>query len=280
MREIKAEQITETVARLTRDANMLLGDDVRKALEDGLAKEESPAGKEVFKELLENADIARDEYVPICQDTGFEVVFVELGQEVHVVGGDFQTAITDGIRKGSDEGYLRRSIVEHPLERVNTKDNAPGVIHTEIVPGDKMKITVAPKGGGSENMSRVGMLAPSAGFDGMRDFIIETASIAGSNPCPPIILGVGMGGTFEQAALIAKKALLREIGKPADREIDARLEREALEGVNNLGIGPQGLGGRMTALAVHVESYPCHIATMPIAVNVQCHAARHLEATI
>jgi fumarate hydratase subunit alpha len=280
MREIPAQEITGTVARLIADANLYLGEDVKKALADGLANEESPAGKEVFKELLENAEIAANEKMPICQDTGFAVVFVELGQEVHVTGGDFQTAVHDGVRQGSEEAYLRRSILEHPIERVNTKDNAPGIIYTDIVPGDKIKITVAPKGGGSENMSRVGMLAPSKGFDGIRDFVIETASIAGSNPCPPIVIGVGIGGTFEQTALIAKKALLRELNTPAEREIDAKLEREILEGVNKLGIGPQGLGGRITALACHVESYPCHIATMPVAVNIQCHAARHKEAVI
>lgn len=280
MRELPAREITDAVAKLVMDANMDLGADVLNSFEENLKKEESPAGQEVLKELIENARIAKDEWMPICQDTGFEVVFVELGQEVHVTGGDFETAVHDGIRKGSEEGYLRRSIVEHPLERVNTTDNAPGIIHISIVPGDKVKLTVAPKGGGSENMSRIGMLPPAKGFDGMKDFIVETVSIAGSNPCPPIVIGVGMGGTFEKAAFLAKKSLLRELGKPAEREIDARLEKEALEAVNKLGIGPQGLGGRTTALACHVESYPAHIATMPIAVNIQCHAARHKETVL
>jgi fumarate hydratase subunit alpha len=280
MREVGAGTISDAVASLFVEANLVLGNDVRKSLEDGLKREESPAGKEVFKELLENERIARDERVPICQDTGFAVVFVELGQDVHVIGGALKDAVNAGIAKGAKEGYLRRSIVEHPIERKNTNDNTPAVLHVEIVPGDKIKITVAPKGGGSENMSRIGMLPPSDGFEGVKKFAIETVSIAGSNPCPPIVIGVGLGGTFEQAALLAKKSLLRELGKPAKREIDAKLEKEILEGANALGIGPQGLGGRITALGCAVESYPCHIASLPVAVNIQCHAARHKETVI
>jgi fumarate hydratase subunit alpha len=279
MREINARQITEVVKRLCIDANLYLGEDVLAAFDRGEKMEESPVGKEMFQQLKENARIAREEKVPMCQDTGLAVVFVELGQEVHIVGGDFNAAIHNGVRQGYQEGYLRKSAC-HCFSRVNTKDNTPAIIHTEIVPGEKMKITVAPKGGGSENMSTVTMLSPSEGVEGIKNRVVEWVKQAGSNPCPPVVVGVGIGGTFEQAALIAKKALLRPLGRKNPDAQLATLEEEILTRVNNLGIGPQGLGGRITALAVHVEMIPCHIASFPLAVNINCHAQRHKEAVI
>lgn len=279
MREINAQQITEVVKKLCIDANLYLGEDVLAAFDRGEKMEESPVGKEMFQQLKENARIAREEKVAMCQDTGLAVVFVELGQEVHIVGGDFNAAINNGVRQGYQEGYLRKSAC-HCFSRVNTKDNTPAIIHLEMVPGDKMKITVAPKGGGSENMSTVTMLSPSEGVEGIKNRVVEWVKQAGSNPCPPVVVGVGIGGTFEQAALIAKKALLRPLGqKNPDAQL-ATLEEEILTRVNNLGIGPQGLGGRITALAVHVEMIPCHIASFPLAVNINCHAQRHKEAVI
>jgi fumarate hydratase subunit alpha len=279
MREINVKQITETVKKLCIDANYYLGEDVWKALERGEKTEESPAGIDVFQQLKENARIARDEQVPICQDTGLAVIFIELGQEVHLVGGDFNTAINEGVRQGYQEGYLRKSAC-HCFTRVNTKDNTPAIIYPEIVPGDKIKITVATKGGGSENMSTVIMLSPSDGIEGVKKRVVDWVKQAGSNPCPPIVVGVGVGGTFEHTALLAKKALLRPLGeKSADPQL-AAMEEELLTRINNLGIGPQGLGGRITALAVHVLMIPCHIASFPMAVNINCHAHRHKEAVI
>lgn len=279
MREINARQITEVVKKLCIDANLYLGEDVLAAFDRGEKMEESPVGKEMFQQLKENARIAREEKVAMCQDTGLAVVFVELGQEVHIVGGDFNAAINNGVRQGYQEGYLRKSAC-HCFSRVNTKDNTPAIIHPEIVPGDKVKITVAPKGGGSENMSTVTMLSPSEGVEGIKNRVVEWVKQAGSNPCPPVVVGVGIGGTFEQAALIAKKALLRPLGRKNPDAQLAALEEEILTRVNNLGIGPQGLGGRITALAVHVEMIPCHIASFPLAVNINCHAHRHKEAVI
>jgi fumarate hydratase subunit alpha len=279
MREIKANQITETVKRLCIDANLYLGEDVLEAFDRGERLEESPVGKEIFQQLKENARIAREEQVAMCQDTGLAVVFVELGQEVHVAGGDFTQAINEGVRQGYKEGYLRKSAC-HCFTRANTKDNTPAIIHLDLVPGDQVKITVAPKGGGSENMSTVNMLTPSDGIEGIKKRVVEWVKQAGSNPCPPVVVGVGIGGTFERAALIAKKALLRPLGeKNPDPQI-ASLEEELLTLVNNLGIGPQGLGGRITALAVHVNMIPCHIASFPLAVNINCHAHRHKEAVL
>jgi fumarate hydratase subunit alpha len=244
-----------------------------------MEKEESPLGVEILKELKENARIAKVENVPICQDTGFAVVFVELGQDVHLVGGNLSDAIQEGVRQGYQDGFLRKSIC-HPFTRANTGDNTPAIIHTELVPGNKIKMTVAPKGGGSENMSRVTMLTPSDGIDGIKRFVVQRVKESGSNPCPPTIVGVGIGGTLEQAALIAKKSLLRPLGsKNADPELD-QLESEILTEINKLGIGPQGLGGRTTSLAVHILMMPCHIASFPLAVNIQCHAQRHKEAVI
>ena len=240
----------------------------------------SQTGREIIQQLLKNAEIAADEGVPMCQDTGFAVVFVELGQDAHIEGGSFEEAINEGVRQGYTGGYLRKSIVGHPLKRVNTGDNTPAVIHLKLVPGDKMKITVAPKGGGSENMSAVKMLKPAEGVEGVKKFVLETVKTAGPNPCPPIIVGVGIGGTMEKAVLIAKEALLRPAGFPSVAPDIAKLEQELLEDVNALGIGPQGLGGCHTALAVHVEIYPAHIASLPVAVNINCHASRHKEAIL
>ncbi len=279
MREIDTKQITATVKKLCIDANLYLGEDVLAAFDRGEKMEESPVGKEIFQQLKENARIAREEKVAMCQDTGLAVVFVEMGQDVHVTGGDFNQAIHEGVRQGYKEGYLRKSAC-HCFSRANTKDNTPAVIHLEMVPGDKLKITLAPKGGGSENMSTVNMMTPSEGIEGVKKRVVEWVRQAGSNPCPPIVVGVGLGGTFERTALMAKKALLRPLGqKNPDPEL-AALEADLLTRVNNLGIGPQGLGGRITALAVNVEMIPCHIASFPLAVNINCHAHRHKEAVI
>ena len=280
MRTINVQLLTEVVADMCKEANYFLGQDVIAALEKGLQEEVSPAGKEVFKQLLENARIAAEEKIPVCQDTGFAVFFVELGQDVHLTGGDFNEAIQEGVRRGYTEGYLRKSIVKDPLERVNSNDNTPAVIHIDIVPGDKIKLVFVPKGGGSENMSAVKMLTPSQGVGGLIDFVVDTVSLAGANPCPPLVVGVGFGGTFEKVALLAKKALLRPLGQPNANPFYADLEKEMLKRINQTGIGPQGFGGRITAMAVHIEVFPCHIATMPAAVNINCHACRHVERVI
>jgi fumarate hydratase subunit alpha len=279
MREIDVKGITEKVRALCMEANTDLGEDVLQAFDRAIEMEESPLGVEILKELKENARIARAEKVAICQDTGFAVVFIELGQDVHLVGGELKEAIFEGVRQGYRDGYLRKSIC-HPFTRSNTGDNTPAVIHTEIVSGDQVKITVAPKGGGSENMSRVVMLTPSDGIEGIKRYVVQRVKESGSNPCPPTIVGVGIGGTFEMTALLAKKSLLRPLGsKNPDPELD-RLESEILEEINRLGIGPQGLGGRITSLAVHILLMPCHIASLPLAVNIQCHAQRHKEAIL
>lgn len=280
MRQIEAGAISDLVAEMCREANVLLGEDVVLALEKALAREESPAGRDVLKQLLDNVEIARSERIPICQDTGFAVFFVEWGQEVHLTGGSLEEAINEGVRTGYREGYLRKSIVADPLERANTGDNTPAVIHTSLVPGDKVRITFAPKGGGSENMSALGMLKPSDGVEGVIDFVVSRIREAGPNPCPPIIVGVGLGGTFEKVALLAKKALLRPLGRPHPEPLYADLEQRILDKINNLGIGPQGFGGRITALAVHIETFPAHIASLPVAVNINCHAARHASRVI
>jgi len=280
MREVDVNTVTEAVKKLCMDANYFLDDDVIKRLEECQKQEESPTGKEVLGKILENAKIAKEDKAPACQDTGFAVFFVELGQDVHFTGGDFVEAVNEGVRQGYEEGYLRKSIVGDPIERKNTGDNTPCVIHTDIVPGDKVKITVAPKGGGSENMSEVKMMAPAAGVDGVREFVIDRVKRSGANPCPPVIVGVGIGGTFEKCAEIAKRSLLRPVGSKHPNSFYANLEEELLEKINNLGIGPQGFGGRCTALAVHIEVYPCHIASFPVAVNMQCHVARHKEVTL
>lgn len=279
MREINVRLVTEKVKELCMEANTDLGEDVLQAIDRALEKEESPLAVEILKELKENARIANEEKVPICQDTGFAVVFMELGQDVHLTGGDLKEAVHEGVRQGYREGYLRNSIC-HPFTRANTGDNTPAIIHTEIVPGDKVKITIAPKGGGSENMSRVTMLTPSDGIEGIKKFVVQRVKESGSNPCPPTIVGVGIGGTLEQAALLAKRSLLRPLGsKNPDPELE-KLESAILTEINKLGIGPQGLGGRTTSLAVHILMMPCHIASFPLAVNIQCHAQRHKEVVI
>ena len=279
MREIDVRLITEQVRDLCIQANIDLGEDVLQAFDRAIEKEESPVAVDILKELKENARIAKEEKVPICQDTGFAVVFIELGQDVHLVGGILAEAIHEGVRRGYREGYLRKSIC-HPFTRTNSGDNTPAVIHTELVPGDRIKITLAPKGAGSENMSRVVMLTPSDGVEGIKRFVIQRVKESGSNPCPPTIVGVGIGGTMEQVALLAKKSLLRPLGsKNPNSELD-QLESEMLAEINQLGIGPQGLGGRTTSLAVHVLMMPCHIASLPLAVNIQCHVQRHKETVI
>jgi fumarate hydratase subunit alpha len=279
MREIDVREVTRVVKEAAIAANYELGADLLAALARGEEAEESPAGREVFRQLLINARLAAQERIPLCQDCGVAVVFVELGQEVHLVGGGLEAAIQEGVRQGYGEGYLRKSLC-HPLTRRNTGDNTPAVIHTRVVPGDRLKLTIVPKGAGSENMSRLYMLKPAEGVAGVKEKVVATVNEAGPNPCPPVIVGVGIGGTLEQAALLAKQALLREVGAPNPDPELAALEQELLQAVNDLGIGPQGLGGRLTALAVHVLLQPCHIASLPVAVNLQCHASRHREVVL
>jgi len=281
MRDIDAKEVTTTVSHLFQEANLFLPDDVLTCLKQARENEESPVGREVLDRILENAEISAREKIPLCQDTGAAVVLLELGQEVHITGGDLYTAVNEGVRQGYDEGYLRKSMVRQPYSaRVNTKDNTPAIIYTDIVPGNKLKITVMPKGGGAENMTRLAMLSPARGRQGVIDFVVSAVDEAGSNPCPPVIVGVGIGGTAEKALMLAKRASLRKIGEPnPDAEV-AELEKEILQRVNNLGIGPMGYGGRTTALAVHAEVFPAHIASLPVAVNLQCHSARHKEATL
>ncbi len=281
MRDIRCDEISETIAQLCIEANYYLGDDVIEALRVARDDEVSPVGQEVLDRLLENAAVAREDGMPLCQDTGLTVVFLDLGQDTHVIGGDLYEAVQEGVRRGYREGYLRKSIVDRPFStRINTNDNTPAVIHCQIVPGDSLKITVVPKGGGSENMSALAMLKPADGRQGVVDFVVKTVEEAGANPCPPTIVGVGVGGTTEKAMWMAKHSLLREVGQPSPDPEAAELERDIVKRVNRLGIGPQGLGGRTTALAVHVETHPCHIASLPVGVNIQCHSARHKQATL
>ena len=276
MKTVEFEDIVRKVKNACMSANFELGEDIIAAFKKTGETEESPVGKEILGQLLENARIAKEEKIAICQDTGFAVFFVELGDEVKVSGGNLVEAINEGVRQGYKEGYLRKSIC-HPFTRKNTGDNTPAIVHLNLVSGDQLKIVIAPKGGGSENMSRVTMLKPSDGIEGIKKFVIERVRESGANPCPPLVIGVGIGGTFEKAALIAKEALLRSVGsKNPDSEL-AVLEEELLLKINDLGIGPQGLGGRTTALAVHVKMHPCHIASLPVAVNINCHASRHKE---
>jgi fumarate hydratase subunit alpha len=281
VREIDARKITETVSKLFQDACVYLPDDVLASIKQARENEPSPVARDVLDRILENADIAAKEGVPLCQDTGTAVVFLELGQDVHITGGDLYAAINEGVRQGYNKGYLRKSMVRQPFSaRVNTKDNTPAVIHTEIVPGDRLKISAMTKGAGSENMTRLAVLPPAQGRPGIIDFVVKAVDESGSNPCPPVIVGVGIGGTAEQTLMLAKKALLRQVGKPnTDPEV-AELEKEILQKVNNLGIGAMGYGGRVTALAVHIETFPAHIGSMPVAVNLQCHSARHKEAIL
>ena len=281
MREIEAGAITKTVAELCQQANFKLGEGVLVALKKARQSEESPLGKEVLSQIIENARVAQQEHMTLCQDCGTAVVFLEVGQDIHITGGDLYTAVEEGVRLGYTQGYLRKSMVSQPFSaRINTKDNTPPVIHAEIVPGDHLKITVMPKGGGAENMNRLAMLKPGDGKEGIINFVVRTVDEAGGNPCPPIIVGLGIGATAEKTMLMAKKALLRPVGKPnPDAEI-AEFEQEILSQINKLGIGPLGFGGRITALAVHVEVRPTHIGSLPVAINLQCHSARHKEAIL
>jgi len=280
MKEISARQITDVVEKLCIDSNIYLNDDIRESLARARELEESESGKSVLESLVKNAEIAAAEGMAICQDTGMAIVFVRIGQDVRITGGSLEKAINEGVRRGYREGYLRCSIVDDPIIRKNTGDNTPAVIHCEIVEGDELRIDVAPKGFGSENMSALKMLKPSDGVEGIRRFVVETVSNAGPNPCPPVIVGVGIGGSMEKCALLAKKALLREVGSRNRKKHLADLEKQLLEEINRLGIGPAGLGGRVTALGVMVEAWPTHIAGLPVAVNISCHATRHRSAVL
>ena len=280
IREITAPEISAAVAQLCISACHDLPADVEAALENRFQTERSPVGKEILGQIIQNAQLARSRMIPICQDTGFTSVLVELGQDVHVSGGDLYEAIHQGVRNGYAEGLLRMSVLDHPLTRKNTNDNSPAAIHVEIVPGDQIKLMVMPKGGGCENMSQLRILKPSEGAEGVRKFVTECIANAGPNACPPLVVGVGIGGTFDKSAFLAKKALFREIGERSHVEEDAKLEEELFQLANEIGLGPAGMGGDTTALAIHVESYPCHITSLPVAVNVQCHAARHKEAVL
>ena len=279
-RKIDSKLITETVKKLFIEANINLGQDVICSLQDALAREESPLGRQVLEKIIDNAEIAHREKMPICQDTGLAVLFIEIGQDVHIIGGDLRAAIEEGVRQAYQDGFLRKSVCD-PLTRKNTQDNTPAIIHIDIVPGDRLKIIAMPKGGGSENMSAAQMLTPAAGSEGIKNFVVEKVKQAGANPCPPIIVGVGIGGSLEEASVLAKKALLRPVGEANNNDEHlAQMEKELLNSINKLGIGPGGLGGRISALAVHIEMLPCHIASLPVAVNIQCHVARHKEEII
>ena len=275
MREIHVSQITDTVARLCIEANCHLSSDVKCAIERCRALEDGPIACNMLDNIIENYRIADAENVPVCQDTGMACVFLDIGQDVHLVGGDLREAVDEGVRRGYTEGYLRKSVVADPVRRGNTGDNTPAMLYTEIVPGDQVKITVGPKGFGSENMSAIRMFKPSAGLQGIKDFIIETVETAGPNPCPPIVVGVGIGGTFDKAALLAKKAIMRPLDQRNPDPYYADLEAEMLDKINALGIGPQGFGGRTTAIALNIETLPTHIAGMPCAININCHVTRH-----
>ena len=275
MRRIDVSLITQKVAEMFERVNHVLSDDVSKALKNACENEESALGRRVLSSLCENMEIAEKEQIPICQDTGMAVVFLEIGQEVELVGGYIEDAVNEGVRIAYEDGYLRKSVVLDPLDRVNTKDNTPAIIHERIVKGDKIKITISPKGFGSENMSKLYMLKPAQGVEGVKDAVIETVKAAGPNACPPFVIGVGIGGDFEKAALMAKHALTREVGKNSEKEEIKALEEELLSKINSLNIGPAGLGGSTTALAVNIETYPTHIAGLPVAVNMCCHVDRH-----
>lgn len=275
MREVSTDEITKNIKEMCIEANYILSDDVKNKIINSAAVENSEIGKKILSQLEENMEIAEREQIPICQDTGMAVVFIKIGQEVHITGGSLEDAINQGVREGYTEGYLRKSVVKDPLIRENTKDNTPAIIHYEIVQGDKVEITVAPKGFGSENMSRVCMLKPADGIDGVKNAVIDTVKLAGPNACPPVVVGVGIGGTFEKCALLAKKALTRDINSESRIEYVAELEKELLDEINNLNIGPGGLGGKITALGVNIETYPTHIAGLPVAINMCCHVNRH-----
>ena len=276
MREISCNAIISSIKEMCIQATHYLSDDMKSALYKGVEKEESPLGRQILEQLCENLKIAGEDMIPICQDTGMAVVFVEIGQEVHIVDGGLEDAINEGVRQGYIEGYLRKSVVRDPVERINTNDNTPAIIHYSIVQGDTFKITLAPKGFGSENMSRVVMLKPADGIEGVKKVILETVDLAGPNACPPMVIGVGVGGDFEKCAIMAKHALTRAAGEPSDIPYVRALEEEMLDKVNQLGIGPGGLGGTVTAFAVNIETYPTHIAGLPVAVNICCHVNRHV----
>ena len=277
MKEINVSKITEVVKNMCIDANYYLTHDVKEKIESAYKQENWPMAKEILEKILTNIDIAKKEEMPICQDTGMACVFVEIGQDVHIIGGNLKDAINEGIRQGYNEGFLRKSVVKDPLDRINTMDNTPAIIYYDIVEGDKLKIKVAPKGFGSENMSQLKMLKPADGLEGVKDFVLKVVKEAGPNPCPPIVVGVGIGGTFDKAANLAKKALVRPLNEKNNNEFYANLEKELLKEVNELGIGPQGFGGKTTALAVNIETYPTHIAGLPVAVHINCHVTRHSE---
>ena len=279
MREIPASMITDTVSRLCVEANCLLPDDMKQRIALCHSRDDWPQDRAIMDRIIENYEIARNEFVPICQDTGMACVFLKIGQDVHIIG-DVNEAVNEGVRRGYGEGYLRKSVVRDPLDRVNTGDNTPAIIYYELIPGDKIEITVAPKGFGSENMSQIKMLRPSDSLQGVIDFVLQVVEDAGPNPCPPIVVGIGIGGTFDKAACLAKKALLRPVNVPNDNAFYADLEAELLEKINALGIGPQGFGGKTTALAVNIETFPTHIAGLPVAVNINCHVTRHKTEVI
>ena len=280
MREIDAQLLTKNIKEMCIEANHYLSDDMKKVFDNARNNEKSPLGKQILEQLDENLKIAREDMIPICQDTGMAVVFIEIGQDVHITGANIEDAINEGVRQGYVEGYLRKSVVNDPIIRKNTKDNTPAVIHYEIVPGENITITVAPKGFGSENMSRVFMLKPADGIEGVKNAVLTAVRDAGPNACPPMVVGVGIGGTFEKCAYLAKKALAREADSSSDIEYVSKLENELLDKINKMGIGPGGLGGTQTALAVNVETYPTHIAGLPVAINICCHVNRHVTRTI
>ena len=280
MKTIYVNEIITTVKELSIEANYYLPNDVKEAIEEAEKNEKWPIANNILNKILENSQIAAAEKMPICQDTGMACVFVDIGQDVHITGGSLEEAINEGVRQGYAEGFLRKSVVKDPIHRVNTNDNTPALIYYNMVPGDKVKITVAPKGFGSENMSRIAMLKPSDGLEGVKNFVLETVRMAGPNPCPPIVIGVGIGGSFDKAAYLAKKALIRPVNENNTDEFYSNLEKELLEEVNKIGIGPQGFGGKTTALALNIETYPTHIAGLPVAVNINCHATRHKERVL
>lgn len=280
IREVDVTLVTEALASMCIEANHYLSEDMKFALANAREKEESPLGCKVLSQLEENLQIAADDMIPICQDTGMAIVFIEVGQNVHFIGGNIEDAINEGVRKGYVDGFLRKSVVADPIERVNTKDNTPAIIHYSIIPGDKVNITFAPKGFGSENMSRTFMLKPADGIEGVKDAIITAVKDAGPNACPPMVVGVGVGGDFEKCAIMAKKALTREVGSHSDIPYVAKMEKEVLDKINALGIGPGGLGGKTTALAININTFPTHIAGLPVAINICCHVNRHAFRTI
>ncbi len=280
MREIHVSSVTDAVKKMCMEANYALEPDMLRAFDRALGTERSAAGKQVLQILKDNAQLARTKMIPYCQDTGFVVCFVELGQDVHVTGGGLYDAINEGVRQGYTEGYLRASIVRSPFDRVNTGDNTPAVIHADVVPGAQLRIQIMAKGGGCENRSKYKMLTPAEGLDGVKAWILECVKTAGPDACPPLVVGVGVGGTFEQAARLSKKALFREVGSPNPDPVVNALEKDVLEGANRLGIGPQGYGGDTTAFAIHILTYPCHITSLPVAVTIECHAHRHKEVTL